>query len=156
MSLWLWQLTTLDCNIWYTLQRTSKILFPGSEKSGEKVAFCLPTSGRQTHFFHHIFSQPGKSLLEVPCIIRKGLFSERDQKSKRNFYYNKPLVCDEPAIFYFTCRFKYLWLCDWTRYSIFRQWCQWWDKKYTAKLRCVSIIMSCHECTLLYLAPTNR
>ena len=38
-------------------------------KSGEKVAFCLPTSGKQTQFFHHIFSQPGKRFLEVPCTV---------------------------------------------------------------------------------------
>ena len=49
------------------IQGISKRLFPVCVKSGEKVAFCLPFSGRQTQFFHHIFSLPGKSLLEVPC-----------------------------------------------------------------------------------------
>ena len=53
------------------VQGTSKRFFPGWVKSGEKVAFCLPTAGKQTQYFHHIFSQPGKSLLasllEVPC-----------------------------------------------------------------------------------------
>ena len=51
----------------HIVQGTSKRLFPGCVKSGEKVAFCLPTSGRQTQFFHHILSQPGKSHLEIPC-----------------------------------------------------------------------------------------
>ena len=53
------------------VQGTSKRFFPGWVKSGEKVAFCLPTAGKLTQYFHHIFSQPGKSLLasllEVPC-----------------------------------------------------------------------------------------
>ena len=33
------------------LQGTSKRLFPGCVKLGEKVAFCLPTAGRKTQFF---------------------------------------------------------------------------------------------------------
>ena len=41
-----------------TLQGISKRLFPGCVKSGEKVAFCLPSAGRNTQCFHHIFSQP--------------------------------------------------------------------------------------------------
>ena len=36
-------------------------------KLGEKVAFCLPTAGRRTQFFHPKFTQPGKSLLVQPC-----------------------------------------------------------------------------------------
>ena len=36
-------------------------------KLGEKVAFCLPTAGRKTQFFHPLFSQPGKHSLEIPC-----------------------------------------------------------------------------------------
>ena len=49
------------------LQGISKRLFPGCVKSGEKVAFCLPSAVRKTQIFHHIISQPGKSLLEIPC-----------------------------------------------------------------------------------------
>ena len=49
------------------LQAISKRLFPGCVKSGQKVAFCLPSAGRKTQLFHHIFFQPGKSLLEIPC-----------------------------------------------------------------------------------------
>ena len=48
-------------------QGTSKERFPGCVKLGEKVAFCLPTAGRRTQFYHLIFTQPGKHSLEVPC-----------------------------------------------------------------------------------------
>ena len=40
-------------------------------KLGETVAFCIPTAGRRTQFFHPTFSQPGKGLLEVPCSLRR-------------------------------------------------------------------------------------
>ena len=33
-----------------SIQGTSKRLFPGCVKSGEKVAFCLPSAGRKTQF----------------------------------------------------------------------------------------------------------
>ena len=36
---------------------------------GEEVGLCLPSAGRKTQFFHHIITQPGKSLLEIPCTI---------------------------------------------------------------------------------------
>ena len=49
------------------VQGISKRLFPGCVKSSEKVAFCLPSAGRITLFFHYIFLQPEKSLIEVPC-----------------------------------------------------------------------------------------
>ena len=49
------------------LQRTSKRRFQGFVKLGEKVAVCLPTAGRRAQFFHPTSSQPGNSLLEVPC-----------------------------------------------------------------------------------------
>ena len=49
------------------IQGTSRRLFPGCVKLGEKVALCLPTAGRRTQFFHPIFTQPGKHSLEVPC-----------------------------------------------------------------------------------------
>ena len=48
------------------IQGISKRLFPGSVKSGDKVAFRLPSAGRKTQFFHHI---PGKSLLEVTSTL---------------------------------------------------------------------------------------
>ena len=51
---------TYNCH----LQRISKELFPGCVKLGEKVAFCLPTAGRRTQFFHPIFTQPGKVILQ--------------------------------------------------------------------------------------------
>ena len=54
----------------YPVQGISKRLFPDCMKSGEKVAFCLPSAGRKTLCFHHIFSQPGKSLIEIPCIVK--------------------------------------------------------------------------------------
>ena len=56
------------------LQGTSKRLFPGCVKSGEKVTFGLPTSGRQTQFFYHIFSdsQPGEES------FRGSLYKERN------------------------------------------------------------------------------
>ena len=50
-----------------SLQGISKERFPGCVKLGEKVAFCLPTAGRKTQFFHPLFSQPGKHSLEIPC-----------------------------------------------------------------------------------------
>ena len=50
-----------------TVQAISKRLFPDCVKLDEKVVLCLPTAGRRTQFFHPTFSQPGKSLLEVPC-----------------------------------------------------------------------------------------
>ena len=49
------------------VQGFSKRLLPGCVKLGEKVAFCLPTAGTRTLFFHPIFTQPGKHSLEVPC-----------------------------------------------------------------------------------------
>ena len=49
------------------VHQISKRPFPGCVKSGQKVAFCLPSAGRKTQLFHHIFFQPGKSLLEIPC-----------------------------------------------------------------------------------------
>ena len=33
---------------------------PGCVKLDEKVAICLPTAGRRTQLFHHIFTQAGK------------------------------------------------------------------------------------------------
>ena len=36
-------------------------------KLDEKVKFCLPSAGRRTQLFHHIFTQPGAYLLEIPC-----------------------------------------------------------------------------------------
>ena len=60
----------MSCLLALPVQGTSKRLFPGFVKLGEKVAFCLPTAGRRTQFFHPTFSQPGKSLLEVPCTCR--------------------------------------------------------------------------------------
>ena len=44
-------------------QGTSKERFPGCVKLSEKVAFCLPTAGRRTQFFHPIFTQRGKVIL---------------------------------------------------------------------------------------------
>ena len=49
------------------IQGTSKERFPGCEVLDEKVAFCLPTAGRNMQFFHPLFTQPGKHSLEVPC-----------------------------------------------------------------------------------------
>ena len=49
------------------VQGCTQRLFPGCVKLDESVLFCLPTAGRRTQFFHPIFSQPRKSLLEVPC-----------------------------------------------------------------------------------------
>ena len=49
------------------LQGTSKERFPGCVKLGKKVAFCLPTAGRRSQFYHPMFTQPGKHSLEVPC-----------------------------------------------------------------------------------------
>ena len=59
------------------VQGTSKERFPGCVKLGEKVAFCLPTAGRRTQFFHPIFAQPGKHSLEVPCILDPQTCSNR-------------------------------------------------------------------------------
>ena len=53
-----------------SLQGISKRLFPGCVKLVEKVAFCLPAAGRETQFFHFTFTKPGKSLLEIPCILQ--------------------------------------------------------------------------------------
>jgi len=53
------------------IQGTYKKRFPGCVKLGEKVAFCLPTAGRRTQFFHPIFTQPGKHSLEVPCTLMR-------------------------------------------------------------------------------------
>ena len=39
----------------------------GCVKLGEKVAFCFPSEGRKTQFFHLMFIQPGAHLLEHPC-----------------------------------------------------------------------------------------
>ena len=41
------------------LQGTSKRLFPGCVKLGEKVVFCLHTAGRKAQLFYLIFTQPG-------------------------------------------------------------------------------------------------
>ena len=49
------------------VQGWTKRLFPGCVKLGEEVAFCLPFAGRKTQFFQPIFTQPGKSFLEIPC-----------------------------------------------------------------------------------------
>ena len=49
------------------VQGISKRLFPGWVKSSEKVVFCLLSAGRKMQYFHHIFSQPGKNLLEISC-----------------------------------------------------------------------------------------
>ena len=49
------------------IQGTSKRLFQGFVKLGEKVAFCLPTAGRRTQFVHPKFTQSGKGLLVQPC-----------------------------------------------------------------------------------------
>ena len=56
------------------LQGTSKRLLPGCVKSGEKVAFCLPTAGRQENaiFSPHILTtweEPYSQSLEFgePC-----------------------------------------------------------------------------------------
>ena len=57
------------------VQGTSKKRFPGCVKLGEKVAFCLPTAGRKTQLFHIIFTEPGKDILEVPCICRREIFT---------------------------------------------------------------------------------
>ena len=51
------------------VQGTSKRLFPGCVKSGEKVVFCSPSAGRKTQCFHHTSTEPGESLLEIPCIL---------------------------------------------------------------------------------------
>ena len=51
------------------IQGISKKLFLGCEKSGEKVLFCLPCAYTKTQFFHTIFSQTGKSLLEIPSTM---------------------------------------------------------------------------------------
>ena len=44
--------------------------FPGCVKLGKKVAFCLPTAGRRTQFFHPKFTQPGKGLIVQPCNVK--------------------------------------------------------------------------------------
>ena len=49
------------------VQGCIKRTFPGCVKLGEKVAFYLPTPDRRTHFFHPIFTQPGKGILVHPC-----------------------------------------------------------------------------------------
>ena len=77
---WSWKLVCHHCT--YLLSRQdgetfqilgiSKRLFPGCVKSGEIVAFCLPTAGRKIQFFHHKLSQPGKSLLGIPCRGKAG------------------------------------------------------------------------------------
>ena len=51
----------------FTLQGVSKKWAPGCVKLDEKVRFCLPSAGRRTQLFHHIFTQPGAYLLEIPC-----------------------------------------------------------------------------------------
>ena len=43
---------------------------PGSVKLGEKVAFCLPTTGRRMQLFHLIFTKPGAHLLVHPCTVQ--------------------------------------------------------------------------------------
>ena len=40
---------------------------PGCMKFWVNVAFCLPTEGRRTQFFHHTFKQPRKVLSVQPC-----------------------------------------------------------------------------------------
>ena len=51
------------------IQGTSKRLFPGCENMWWKNCFCLPEVGKQNATFSTDFTQPGKSLLEVPCIV---------------------------------------------------------------------------------------
>ena len=48
-------------------QGISKRLFPGCVKSGEKVAFCLPSAGRKTQFSATYSHNLGRALLEIPC-----------------------------------------------------------------------------------------
>ena len=50
-----------------TIQGTSKRLFPGCENMWWKNCVCLPEVGKQNATFSPDFTQPGKSLLEVPC-----------------------------------------------------------------------------------------
>ena len=51
------------------LQGCTKRWSPGCVSLDEKVAFCLPTTGRRTQLFQPTFLQRGKSLLEIPCIL---------------------------------------------------------------------------------------
>ena len=94
---------------WFSIQGTSKRLFPGCVKLGEKVAFCLPTAGRRTQFFHPAFSQPGKSLLEVPCTfwempcnttICEVSFGFSFSISFDLYHYVPPLCCFSMCIIY--------------------------------------------------------
>ena len=49
------------------LQGTSKRLFPGWEDMWWKNCVFLPAEGKQNTTFLPGFTQPGKSLIEVPC-----------------------------------------------------------------------------------------
>ena len=51
------------------LQGTSERLFPGCENMWWKNCVCLPEVGKQNATFSPDFTQPGKSLLEVPCSL---------------------------------------------------------------------------------------
>ena len=51
------------------IQRISKRLFPGSVILNGTFVVCFPTAGWIPQFFHPVFTQPGKSLLEIPCSV---------------------------------------------------------------------------------------
>ena len=53
---------------WKNLQGISKRLFPGFENMWWKNCVFLPAEGKQNATFSPDFSQPGKSLIEIPCI----------------------------------------------------------------------------------------
>ena len=53
-----------------SLQGISKRLFPGCEKVWWKNCVCLPEVGKQNATFSPDFTQPGKSLLEIPCNLQ--------------------------------------------------------------------------------------
>ena len=49
------------------IQGTSKRLFPGCENMRWKHCGFLPAEGKQNATLSPEFTQPGKSLLEIPC-----------------------------------------------------------------------------------------
>ena len=51
------------------VQGTSKWLFPGCDNMWWKNCVCLPEVGKQNATLSPDFTQPGKSLLEVPYIF---------------------------------------------------------------------------------------
>ena len=57
------------CNSPANVYREPLKTLPRFCEVGWSSCVCLPTAGRKTQLFHPMFTQPGKSFLEVPCIL---------------------------------------------------------------------------------------